>query len=394
MPRIDDPVIISSGYAFLEPRTPYGLHQLAGANTAMIEIMRDNIELLGLTATEAHFDSTLLWTQQMLTENSVELSFVNSSHHIIPDNNAYEVVIKVRNKVGHKFPSGYPSRRAFIEFIVHFEGDTVFHSGQLDPSGARILGSDDDGLEDYEPHYDVITNDSQVQIYEIVAGDVEMNPTNVLERAYVPLKDNRLVPLGFSVNHEVYDTTTVEGNVLLDPNFNFENEETQGSGTDEITYSLDISLFTDNWPDWDVTCNIWYQSMPPRWVESMFDYEDDAISEFQSLYEAQGSAAVLVGSVTDQVINLIDDVVEEQTHVAEVSISPNPAVDGFTTLSWKNISDDAIFELYDSAGARVEAGKLSSSTGSMQLELPSARGIYLVKVHHAGGIETKRVARP
>ena len=49
MPRIDDPVIISSGYAFLEPRTPYGLHQLAGANTAMLEIMRDNLEELGLT---------------------------------------------------------------------------------------------------------------------------------------------------------------------------------------------------------------------------------------------------------------------------------------------------------------------------------------------------------
>ena len=58
MPRIDDPVIISSGYVFLEPRTPYGLHSLVGGNAQMLEIMRDNTEALGLEQPEL-FDSTL-----------------------------------------------------------------------------------------------------------------------------------------------------------------------------------------------------------------------------------------------------------------------------------------------------------------------------------------------
>jgi hypothetical protein len=393
MPRIDDPVIISSGYAFLEPRTPYGLHQLVGANTAMIEIMRDNIETLGLTASEAHFDSTLLWTQQMLTQKSVDVEISNSSYHIIPDNDAYEVVVKLTNKAGHKFPSGYPSRRAFVEFIVHFDGDTIFHSGKLDPSGARILGSDDVGLDDYEPHYDQISNDNEVQIYEIVAADVNSNPTNVLERAAIAVKDNRLVPLGFSMNHIVYDTTTVEGNVLVDPNFNFENEITQGSGTDEITYILDLDLFYNaEYPsyDWDVTVNVWYQSMPPRWVESMFDYDESSINEFQELYESQGSTAVLVASLNGQWIGLIDGVPEELVST-EISISPNPAIDGFTTLKWQNLPQGAIYEVYNSAGARVEAGPLSEATGAQQIELPNAKGLYIVKVHYEGGVKALKV---
>ena len=85
MPRIEDPVIISSGYAFLEPRTPYGLHQLAGANTAMLEIMRDNLEELGLTASVEQFDSTLKWTQELLTNNTIDLEILSANwNDIIP----------------------------------------------------------------------------------------------------------------------------------------------------------------------------------------------------------------------------------------------------------------------------------------------------------------------
>ena len=60
MPKVDGGVIISSGYAFLEPREPYSQHLLVGGNVQMLEILRNNVEELGLTASEAQLTAPLL----------------------------------------------------------------------------------------------------------------------------------------------------------------------------------------------------------------------------------------------------------------------------------------------------------------------------------------------
>jgi hypothetical protein len=72
LPRIDEPVVISSGYVFLEPRTPYGLHYMVGGNAQMLEIMRDNVDVLGLSASAEQFDSTLVQTRKMLREQTLD----------------------------------------------------------------------------------------------------------------------------------------------------------------------------------------------------------------------------------------------------------------------------------------------------------------------------------
>lgn len=391
MPRIEDPVIISSGYAFLEPRTPYGLHQLAGANTAMLEIMRDNLEELGLTASVEQFDSTLKWTQELLTDNTIDLEILSTSwNDIIPGEDAYEVVIKLRNKAGHKFPSGYPSRRAFVEFLItDAQGQTVFHSGKLDPSGSSILNADEVGLSGYEPHYDIINSEEQVQIYEVVDGDVTGNPTNIQERAAIKLKDNRLVPYGFSMNHSVYDTTSIVGEAIYDPNFNINGSMT-GTGSDNVIYSIPTEYFGSE-SNFNLMVNVWYQSMPPRWVDSMFDYDTPEIELFQSLYDEHGAAPILIASDSADLflVNAVENV--ELKPVA--AIYPNPSFNGFTTLNWSGLQGQKIYEIFNSAGSRVDAGSLVGNSGSVELELPLASGMYLVKIHHADGVITRRVAR-
>ncbi len=393
MPRLEDPVIISSGYAFLEPRSPFGLHTLVGANTAMLEIMRDNVEGLGLTATAAQFDSTLSRTLDMLLGKSISLDIIESGFS--NELEKHRVKVELINLAGHKFPSGFPARRVFVELIVDFEGDTLFHSGKLDQSGAYILGADELGLTDYERHHDVISNESQVQIYELVSANVLSMPTNVLEQAAVTLKDNRLVPYGFSMNHPAYDTTRVEGEVLFDPNFNYSEGE-YGSGSDVVSYELplDVTAGIPYLSSAVVTVNVYYQSMPPRWVESMFDYNYlQPVADFQVLFEEHGSAAVLVASATDYLAGntSVSDVSFEDV---SVSIGPNPSSDGVTILSWSGMPDaKAGYEVFDARGNLVKLGSLEGVSGKKTLQLPMAKGTYIIHVNYNGGTKSLRAVR-
>jgi hypothetical protein len=69
-PRIKDPIVISSNYLFLEGRVPFGLHEMAGANTMMLKLMKENREALGITASAENFDKTIAATYAMLQDKS------------------------------------------------------------------------------------------------------------------------------------------------------------------------------------------------------------------------------------------------------------------------------------------------------------------------------------
>ena len=74
MPEVSGGVVIASGQASLGPRAPFKKHILVGGNAQMLEIMRDNTEALGLSASVAQFDSTIAWTRDVLRNETVELS--------------------------------------------------------------------------------------------------------------------------------------------------------------------------------------------------------------------------------------------------------------------------------------------------------------------------------
>ena len=99
---------------------------------------------------------------------------------------------------GHKFPTGFPSRRTWLHLTVtDASGQVVFESGAVNADGS-IVGNDSDADPSaYEPHYLEITSPDQVQIYEAVMGDTEGMVTTVLLKGAGYVKDNRLLPHGF-----------------------------------------------------------------------------------------------------------------------------------------------------------------------------------------------------
>ncbi|HRE96511.1 MAG TPA: multiheme c-type cytochrome, partial [Flavobacteriales bacterium] len=59
IPRINDPVKLSTGPPNLT-RTPFGKHELVGANVFMLKLMKDNATALGLYSTARQLDSSIV----------------------------------------------------------------------------------------------------------------------------------------------------------------------------------------------------------------------------------------------------------------------------------------------------------------------------------------------
>ena len=65
--------------------------------------------------------------------------------------------VVVTNLGGHKLPSAYPSRRAWIRFTVwDAKGSRVFESGGLAPDGSIRGNANDVDPTRFEPHHRTI----------------------------------------------------------------------------------------------------------------------------------------------------------------------------------------------------------------------------------------------
>ena len=80
----------------------------------------------------------------------------------------------VENLTGHKLPTGYPSRRAWLHVTVRDADGRSWCSSRapIAPTGAIAGNDNDEDAGRFEPHYDEIRSADQVQIYESVMVDV------------------------------------------------------------------------------------------------------------------------------------------------------------------------------------------------------------------------------
>ncbi len=123
------------------------------------------------------------------------------------------------NLSGHKFPTGYPSRRAWLHVrVTDAAGAVLFESGGLRPDGS-IIGNDNDvdGTR-FEPHHATIEREDQVQIYEDIMVDSDGLPTTGLLRGVRYIKDNRLLPAGM-VKAQASGDIAVHGEAQGDADF-------------------------------------------------------------------------------------------------------------------------------------------------------------------------------
>jgi hypothetical protein len=198
----------------------------------------------------------------------------------------------VESQVGHKFPSGFPARRAWLHFIVRDADDQVlFESGAVNSEGS-IAGNDNDvDPLTYEPHYLTIGNPDQVQIYEAIMHDTEGNVTTILLRGAGYAKDNRLLPSGLD-KREAHADIAVKGQAWDDQDFI--------GGGDKIQYAVNLG---DARGPFTVTVELLYQSIGYRWAENLRRYDSPESARFLRYYEAVPNLPVVVASETVEVGN-------------------------------------------------------------------------------------------
>ena len=284
---------------FMSPYKSNGTNILAN----VILGVRQNDYMSGLDDLSTAIDSFVQQAQNSTAE--VQCRQPRFGQKLIAD-------VKVTNKTGHRFPSGVGFRRAFLEFRVvdNDTGKTVWCSGCTNELGVIMNGSErlpselfdvyKDGTKPATLGYPAACNKTfgcsaaspatlllgfakehwlsdhtprSIQIYEELNLNIQCAMTTSFLRRDYQLKDNRLLPLGWTSTgplnadktpyipadylHETYPVS-----IGGDPTY------ADGSGTNVLRYEIPLSAFTSR--NVTVTATLYYQSIPPYFLNDRF----------------------------------------------------------------------------------------------------------------------------
>jgi hypothetical protein len=267
-------------------REPFYQHYFVGGNQYMPQIYQTFGDELGVTASNDQFQTTIQNTQDLLSTQTANLQVENA---VLTDGKlSFEVL--VQSKVGHKFPSGFPSRRAWLHVLVkEANGQVLFESGAPQDNGA-ISGNDndEDGLL-VEPHYNLIEQADQVQIYESSMMNTEGEPTTTLLRGAAYMKDNRLLPQGFDKGNAPVEVA-VFGAALEDADF--------VAGEDRVQYKVEVASASG---PLTIQVELLYQTIGFRWAENIKGYDSSETERFVDFYTTMPNLPFLVASIEQQV---------------------------------------------------------------------------------------------
>ncbi len=270
----------------------YARHELLGMNVFLLEMTKQFDTIMGVRSTDYmtgnkfDIEQTISNLNQQAGERTarVQTSIVSAT--------AKQLVaeVSVTNLAGHRLPSGVGFRRAFIELTV-FDNRSgrpraVWASGRsnelgviLDENGKPLpseffesyVGPDGKKHQHFQPHYQTITRQDQVQIYEELSRDADGMITTSFLRRDEEFKDNRLLPAGWTkagpdpinFNGVYLEATWPKGDALNDPDY------ANGSGGDKVRYQISLPSGVEA-AHLSVRATLYYQAIPPYFLAQRF----------------------------------------------------------------------------------------------------------------------------
>jgi hypothetical protein len=257
-------------------RTDVNQHVFKGGNFLIPRILNKHRVQMNVQALPQELNATASASEKNLADNAAALEV---SRLALADGRL-EVDVVVTNRAGHKLPSAYPSRRAWLHVTISDgEGRILLESGAFEPSG-MIQGNDNDlDGSRFEPHHTLITSPDEVQIYEDIMVDYAGEVTTGLLWGVRYIKDNRLLPRGF-------DKRTADSDVAVhgaaDADADFEG------GSDVVRYSVDVG---SGQPPFRVVAELWYQPIGFRWAMNLGGYDTRESAQFLTFFSDVSSSS-------------------------------------------------------------------------------------------------------
>jgi hypothetical protein len=173
--------------------------------------------------------------------------------------------------------------------VTDMSGTEVFHSGGFDAQGRMLDGAGDILASETvggatQPHFDVIDDAAEVQIYEVVMAGTSGDPVYRLLRAATDYKDNRLLPDGWG-NDSPYMDRIAPVLGAGDPNF--------VGGSDEVTYRFEAPAGSG---PYTIEARLHYQTISARFAQELFAIDAPEVRAFEALWDDADRTPVTVAS--------------------------------------------------------------------------------------------------
>lgn len=291
----------------LQVRSDFSRHTLVGLNVWLIKMAQQFSDVIGNRGEDPMLSrkgvSPLLVTEEAMLDQAANRTADIALSEVARQAGRLRARVTVRNKAGHKLPSGVGFRRAFVAVTVRDKaGRELWASGRTDPMGvlrdergeplagelwwdaeckARIAPERRAHL----PHFRTIRRQSEAQVYqELVAapgvGDAcgdDAEAAGPLTTSFLSVckrvKDNRILPKGYlpraaraevaaaiGANDQLAQETGSVG-IGDDPDY-------VGGGQDAVDYEIPLADLKG--APASIEAVLYYQATPPFYLQDRF----------------------------------------------------------------------------------------------------------------------------
>lgn len=234
--------IISIRPSGLDERAPFRRHEMFGGNAWLPRLLAASPTKFNAAAGPELLEAAATETERFAATAAnvlIESAGVREG--------ALTATVLVENLTGHKLPTGYPTRRLFLEWrLVDAAGATLLGAGT--PDGEGVVA----GLDGAIAHRDVVASTADIPAWGTILEDVDGRPTHLLLRAARFRLDNRILPRGWRDDHDDAGWTRPAGVDPTDADFtagsdrvHFQVPTPEGAAHFEVTLWLQAASPTD-----------------------------------------------------------------------------------------------------------------------------------------------------